>query len=116
MQKVRIYHNPKCSKSRAVLELLEAREVDLEVVNYLEQPLTVQELQDLFSKMRVSPREVMRTDVPTYQEQRLSDEKLSDKELIAAIATEPALLNRPIVVTEKGAKLCRTIELVQTLL
>lgn len=111
-----IYHNPHCSKSRAVLEWLTKQEVEVEVISYLEQPLTGQELQDLFEKMAVSPREVMRTDVPAYQEQGLSDEKLSDKELIAAIVAEPALLNRPIVVTEKGAKLCRPIELVETLL
>ncbi len=113
---VKIYHNPRCSKSREVLALLRERGIEPTVIEYLNTPLNIDELRELFDAAQLSVRAAMRTKEKEYQELGLADERLSDDELLAAIAAHPRLMNRPFVVTEKGARLCRPTELVKEIL
>ncbi|MBV9904244.1 MAG: arsenate reductase (glutaredoxin), partial [Alphaproteobacteria bacterium] len=117
-----IYHNPKCSNSRGALALLEAKGLKPKIVEYVKTPLTLAQLKDLAAQLaRTAGAKwpglrdgMMRTKEPAYAELKL--DKASDAALLKAIAEHPALMNRPIVVTAKGARLCRPPELVQEIL
>lgn len=112
---VTVYHNPSCSNSRKALEIIRAHGIEPHIVEYLKTPLTPQELRHLiYDQMRAKVREVMRIKEPVYAEMNLAN--ADDDTLLAAIAAHPILLNRPIVVTPKGAKLCRPGEMVEGLL
>ena len=111
---VTIYHNPHCSNSRKALELILERGIKPVVVAYLKTPLKQPELKALLARLGVPLREVMRAKEPLYAELDLAS--ASEGALLDAIAAHPALLNRPIVVTDKGAKLCRPGETVLDLL
>ena len=113
--KVTIYHNPNCSNSRKALEIIRAHGIEPHIVEYLKTPLTPQKLRHLIKdEMHVPVRDVMRDKEPAYAEMAL--DKADDDTLLAAIAAHPILMNRPIVVTPKGALLCRPGELVEELL
>jgi arsenate reductase (glutaredoxin) len=112
--KVTIYHNSQCSNSRKALELIRAKGIEPKIIEYLKTPLSPNQLHHLVQQMHVSVREVMRTNEPAYAEMKLDG--ADDDSLLAAMAAHPILLNRPIVVTEKGAKLCRPGEAVEGLL
>jgi arsenate reductase len=107
-----VYHNPKCSNSRGVLDILRERGFAPRVVEYLETPLDAGQLAALAAACQVPVRELMRSKEAVYAERRLDDPALDDDALIAAIVAHPVLLNRPIVVTPLGAKLCRPPETV----
>ncbi len=110
-----IYHNPSCSNSRKALEIIRARGIEPKIVEYLKTPLTPQKLRHLIrEELQVPVRDVMRTKEAAYAEMKL--EEADDDTLFCAIAAHPILLNRPIVVTAKGAKLCRPGETVEDLL
>jgi len=111
---VTIYHNPQCSNSRKALDIIRARGIEPKVIEYLKTPLTQQQLRQLIHAMNVPVRDVMRTQEAAYGEMKLDG--ADDDTLFAAIAAHPILLNRPIVVTGKGAKLCRPGETVEALL
>ncbi|WP_395024756.1 arsenate reductase (glutaredoxin) [Comamonas odontotermitis] len=111
-----IYHNARCSNSRGALTLLQERGITPHVVDYLQQPLDVLQLAQLIAQLGVPVRDVMRSKEAIYQELGLDDPTWSDAQLIDHIAAHPILLNRPIVVTDKGARLCRPPELVLELL
>lgn len=111
---VTIYHNPSCSHSRKALEIIREKGIEPKIVEYLKTPLAPNELRALVKKMHVPVREVMRTQEPVYAQMKLDG--VDDDCLMAAIAAHPILLNRPIVVTDKGAKLCRPGEVVAGLL
>lgn len=111
-----IYHNARCSNSRGALALLQERGITPQVVDYLQQPLDAQQLAQLIAQLGVPVRDVMRSKETVYQELGLDDPTWSDAQLIDHIAAHPILLNRPIVVTGKGARLCRPPELVLELL
>jgi arsenate reductase len=111
---VTIYHNPRCSNSRRCLEIIREEGIEPTIVEYLQHPPGTVELERLFGKMGVSVREAVRSKEPEYAELHLKDS--NDAALLKAVATHPILLNRPIVVTDKGAKLCRPPELVRALL
>ncbi len=113
---VTIYHNARCSNSRGALALLQEHGITPHVVDYLKEPLSAQQLTDLIAQLGVSVRDVMRSKEAIYQTLDLGRSSLTDAELIAQIAAHPVLLNRPIVVTAKGAKLCRPPELVLNIL
>ncbi|MBY5034960.1 arsenate reductase (glutaredoxin) [Streptococcus gallolyticus] len=115
MEKVTIYHNPNCGTSRNVLALLQACGLEVEVINYLETPPTEEKLKELLAQMEITARELLRTNVPPYETLGLSDE-LKEDAIISAMMTEPILINRPIVVTSKGVKLCRPSEAVLEIL
>lgn len=99
---VTIYHNPRCSKSRQTLALLEENGVKPEVVLYLETPPNADALRGLLSKLGITARQLLRTGEDAYKENSLSDASLSEDALIQAMVDHPKLIERPIVV--KGAK------------
>ncbi|WP_162063283.1 arsenate reductase (glutaredoxin) [Vibrio taketomensis] len=98
-----IYHNPRCSKSRETLALVEAQGIELQVVKYLETPLSVTELKQLFSQLELADvRAMMRTKEAIYKELELA--QASDDALFEAMAATPILIERPIVVANGKAK------------
>ena len=111
---VTIYHNPKCSNSRDALEIIRRAGIEPTIVEYLDAPLTAADIAALLAAMKAKPRDIMRAKESIFAELHLDG--ASDAQLIEAIAANPILLNRPIVVTDKGARLCRPPELVRDLL
>ncbi|MDW6017786.1 arsenate reductase (glutaredoxin) [Vibrio plantisponsor] len=112
-----IYHNPKCSKSRETLALLEQNSVQPEVVKYLEAPLSVELLKSLYAQLGVaSVRDMMRTKEDIYKELSLGDASVSDDQLFAAMVENPKLIERPIVVANGKARLGRPPEQVLEIL
>jgi arsenate reductase len=111
---VTLYLNPLCGTSRAVLEFLRGRGIQPVVIEYLNTPLTRAELAALIKTMKVPVRDVVRAKEPLYAELKLDG--ADDAALLDAMAAHPILLNRPIVVTPKGAKLCRPSETVNALI
>jgi arsenate reductase len=102
MSKITIYHNPRCSKSRQTLQLLEENGVSPEIVLYLETPPSADEINGLLKKLGLSARELLRKGEDAYKENNLKDTSLTDEQLVAAMAEFPKLIERPIVV--KGSK------------
>jgi arsenate reductase len=93
-----IYHNPRCSKSRQTLQLLNENNEQAEVIEYLKTPPDAETLKDILTKLGMQPRQLMRTKEALYQELKLDDEGLSDEQLINAMVEHPKLIERPIVV------------------
>jgi arsenate reductase len=116
MSKVTIYHNPLCGTSRNVLQILRDQELEPEVIEYLKAPPTKAKLKELIAKMGVPVRDVLRRKGTPYDELGLDDPSLSDEQLLDAMVAHPILINRPIVVTPKGVKLCRPSETVREIL
>ena len=116
MSDITIFHNNRCSNSRGALELLRARGIEPNIVDYIATPLTAPELAELVAHLGVPVRELLRTKEAAYQELGLDQPAVSDAQILLAVAQHPQLLNRPIVVTPKGAALCRPPEKVLTLL
>ncbi|AHG18973.1 arsenate reductase [Chania multitudinisentens RB-25] len=117
MKNVTLYHNPRCSKSRETLALLEQRGVEPNVVLYLETPLSVEELKKLLRELGFSSaRELMRKKEDLYKELKLADESLSEEQLLQAMVANPKLIERPIVVKGNQARLGRPPELVLEIL
>jgi arsenate reductase len=112
--KATIYHNPKCSTSRNVLAILRERGIEPTIVEYLKNPLDRHEIIKLVQLMGVPVRDVVRAKEPLYAELKLA--KVDDDTLLQAMVLHPILLNRPIVITPKGAKLCRPSETVAEIL
>ncbi|MCD1647711.1 arsenate reductase (glutaredoxin) [Marinobacter adhaerens] len=112
----RIFHNPRCSKSRQTLELLTERGIEPEIIRYLETPPTEQELKDILNALDLRPRELMRIKEKEYKEQGLNNPDLSDEQLIAAMAATPKLIERPIVIANGKAALGRPPENVLSIL
>ena len=103
--KVRIYHNPRCSKSRAALELLTARGLDIEVVHYLDNPPTATTLRQLLRKLDSPAASLLRTAEPEFR--RYAGRALSDDEIIELLVQHPKLLQRPIVEVATAARIGR---------
>src|SRR6185295_1159938 len=97
-----IYHNPRCSKSRQTLQLLQQHGVDPEIILYLAQPPNKKQLKELLKKIGIGARELLRKGEDEYRENGLGDPSLSEDALIAAMSAHPQLIERPIVV--KGAR------------
>lgn len=110
MSTVVIYHNPRCSKSRATLRLLEERGMAPLVIEYLHQVPSVEQLQQILDLLKMTPREIMRRGEAEYQANNLDNPDLSDDELIAAITQNPKLLERPIVLANGKAAIGRPPE------
>ena len=111
-----IYHNPKCGTSRKVLEILRERGVEPRVIDYLADPPDRAEIARLVEKLGLGVRDLLRRRGTPYDELGLDDPKLSETTLLDTIAEHPILMERPVVVTEKGAKICRPAEVVNTLI
>ncbi|WP_120993422.1 arsenate reductase (glutaredoxin) [Stutzerimonas urumqiensis] len=116
MTELLLYHNPRCSKSRGALDLLETQGHTPHVVRYLETPPTVEELRELVGKLGIAPRGLLRTGEPEYASLGLANPSLSDEELLAAMATHPKLIERPILVVGDNAVIGRPPERVLELL
>ena len=112
----RIYHNPKCSTSRKVLEALREAGEEPEIIEYLKTPPTKSELKDLLKRMKMRPRDLLRKKEPLYKELKLDDEKKTDEQIIDAMLAHPILIERPIVVTKKGVRLSRPPKIVNEIL
>lgn len=97
MTDLTLYHNPRCSKSRGALELLEARGLAPNVVRYLETPLSAAQIKALLGKLGISARQLLRTAEDEYKMLQLADESPSEAQLIDAIAQHPKLMERPIL-------------------
>ncbi len=113
--KATIWHNPNCSKSRAALETLRARDdIDLEIVDYLKNPPSRDKLAQLYSDAGIAPREGVRTQGTDAKERGLTE--ADDDTVLDAMAAEPKLIERPLVETEKGVRLCRPTERIEEIL
>ncbi len=95
----KIYHNPRCSKSRQTLQLLEEHNIQPEIIEYLKTPPSEAELKAILKALNMTPRELIRKGEAEYKDNHLGDESLSDEQLIAAMLKYPKLIERPIVIT-----------------
>ena len=109
MQNVKIWHNPRCSKSRNAITLLEEKGVDAEVIKYLETPPTKEELKEMLKMLGISARELMRTKEDIYKALNLKEVNDEEK-LIDAMVSNPKLIERPIVIKDGKAAIGRPIE------
>lgn len=113
---VTIFHNPRCSKSRATLELLRQRGIEPTIVEYLDNPPDEDTIRQLLSLLGIAPRELMRRNEPEYAEQELDDPSLGEAELVSALHRYPKLIERPIVVANDQARIGRPPESVLDIL
>lgn len=116
MTDLTLYHNPRCSKSRGALELLEARGLQPTVVRYLETPPTAAELTALLAKLQLPARDLLRTGEDDYKALNLADASLTEAQLIAAMVEHPKLIERPILIAGDKAVIGRPPERVLELL
>ncbi|MFD2229130.1 arsenate reductase (glutaredoxin) [Alkalimarinus sediminis] len=105
-----IYHNPRCSKSRQTLALLEEKGITPEIVLYLETPPTTEQIKDILNKLSIQPRQLMRVKEALYKENNLADDTLTEDQLIQAMVKFPKLIERPIVLANNKAALGRPPE------
>ena len=115
-EKLVIYHNPRCSKSRQTLEILQQHERNPEIVEYLEHPPEREELKRILGMLGISARDLLRKTESIYQDANLDDDSLNDDEIIEAMCEYPALMQRPIVVQGDRAVIGRPPEKVLELL
>ena len=116
MNQVTIYHNPKCGTSRNTLALIRNAGIEPQVIHYLETPPTREELVQLIAACGKAVREVLRSKGEVYDALKLDDAKWTDDELLDFMIAHPILINRPIVVTPMGTRLCRPSEQVLDIL
>lgn len=115
--KVTIYHNPRCSKSRQTLQLLEERALEPSVVEYLKEPPDKQTLEEILTQLDIGPRDLMRKNESIYKDLKLDDPSLDRDALIQAMLDNPILIERPIVVVdEQKAALGRPPENILTII
>lgn len=108
--KPQIYHNPRCSKSRQTLQLLEDKNVDVDIIEYLKTPPDASTLDRILTQLGLEPRQLMRTKESEYKELGLDDPNLDRNSLIEAMVKTPKLIERPIVITDKGVAIGRPPE------
>ena len=116
MKDITIYHNPACGTSRNVLGLIRGAGIEPRVIEYLKTPPDRATLESLIAQMNIRPRDLLGEKGTPYAELGLGEDRWSDAELIGQMLAHPILINRPIVVTRRGAKLCRPSETVMDLL
>jgi len=108
--KSQIYHNPRCSKSRQTLQLLEDNNIDTEIVEYLQNPPDAETLEKILTQLGIEPRQLIRTNEAEYKELGLDNPDLGRASLIDAMIKTPKLIERPIVITDKGIAIGRPPE------
>jgi arsenate reductase len=108
--KVQILHNPRCSKSRATLQILRDNGVEPEIILYQETPPNVEQLRSILAKLNMQPRQLIRKGQSEYKEMGLDNEQLSDDQLLAAMVNTPILIERPIVLAKGKAAIGRPPE------
>ena len=111
-----IYHNPMCGTSRKTLEILKNEGVDVTVIDYLKTPPSKAELKRLYDRAGITAREGLRAKEPLAEELGLLRPDISDEEILNAMMEHPILIQRPLVETDKGARLCRPQDEVRILL
>ncbi|MDH0288290.1 arsenate reductase (glutaredoxin) [Pseudomonas sp. GD04087] len=116
MSQISLFHNPRCSKSRGALELLEERGIQPDIVRYLETPASAAELKALLGKLGIGARQLLRTGEDEYKELELANPALSDEQLIQAMASHPKLIERPILIVGDKAVIGRPPEKVLEIL
>ncbi len=116
MTELTLYHNPRCSKSRAALQLLEERDLQPVVVHYLDTPPSAAQLREVLEKLGLPPRGLLRSGEVEYRELGLANQALSDEQLIAAMAAHPRLIERPILIAGDRAVIGRPPENILELL
>lgn len=112
MSRVTIYHNPECGTSRNTLAMIRQSGEEPEIIEYLKTPPTRERLIELMAAMKIMPRQLLREKGTPYVALELGNPKWTDEELIDFMMAHPILINRPIVVTPKGVRLCRPSEVV----
>ena len=108
--KVTIYHNPRCSKSRQTLELLQSKGIEPEIIEYLKTPPAKSKLKEILKLLKMEPRELMRKNEDEYKKAKLDNPKLKKDDLIDAMVKHPILIERPIVVANGKAAIGRPPE------
>ena len=114
--KATIYHNPRCGTSRKTLEILEQSGADITIIDYLETPPSTDELRRLYARAGISPREGLRAKESLAQDLDLVSGAVSDDALLDALVENPILIERPLVETDKGVRLCRPQDKVREIL
>ncbi len=114
--KATIYHNPSCGTSRKTLEILREAGCDVRIREYLKDPPSRDELQRLYDRAGISPRDGLRANEPLADELGLNRAEVTDAEVLAAMMAHPILIDRPLVETDKGARLCRPQDVVREIL
>ncbi len=113
---ITLYHNPRCSKSRATLQLLQSNGHEPTIIEYLTTPPTEQELAQIIAMLGIRPRDLMRKNEEAFKTNALDDPELSDEQLIAVMVANPILIERPVVVTNGRAAIGRPPESVLEIL
>lgn len=116
MEEMTIYHNPNCGTSRNVLAMIRHAGIEPKVIEYLIEPPTRKELVQLISDCGLTAKQVLRSNVPEYEKHALGRDDISQEAIVDAMMQDPILINRPIVVSARGTKLCRPSEEVLQLL
>ncbi|MGF1549004.1 MAG: arsenate reductase (glutaredoxin) [Sphingomonadaceae bacterium] len=114
--KATIYHNPKCGTSRTTLAILEEKDAEIEIIEYLKNPPSREELKRLYERAGISPREGLRVKEQKALELGLFEPEVEDERILDAMMEHPVLINRPLVETEKGVRLCRPPDVVLEIL
>ena len=109
-EKTQIFHNPRCSKSRQTLELLKGKGIEPEIIEYLQKPPDIEELEHILTLLKLEPRQLMRTHEKEYSKLELGNPKLSRDQLIRAMVDHPILIERPIVIRNNRAMIGRPPE------
>ena len=110
-----IYHNPRCSKSRQTLEILDQHDLETKIVLYLDNPPSAEEIASILNKLELSPRDILRKGEDAYKELNLKNDKLTNKDLINFMVENPKLIERPIVIRGDKAVIGRPPENVLSL-
>jgi len=116
MSEITIYHNPQCSNSRGALALIRERGIEPTIIEYLKAPPSKEQLKIMMADAGITPRDLLRAKEMVYAELGLDDAKWTDDELVDFMLQYPVLMNRPVVVTALGTRLCRPPELVLEIL
>ncbi len=114
--KAKIYHNPMCGTSRKTLEILRDNGFDVWIQEYMKSPPTRDELERLYNRAGITPREGLRAKEPLAEELNLNRPDITDDEVLDAMIQHPILINRPLVETGKGVRLCRPQDLVREII
>ena len=114
--KVTIYHNPNCGTSRNTLAMIREKGIEPEVIEYVKNPPTAEKLKSMLKRMGMGIRDILRRNGTPYDELKLDDPSLSDEQLVEMVMKHPILMQRPIVETERGVRLCRPPEKVHEVL
>lgn len=107
---IKIFHNPRCTKSRQTLSLIEEKGIEPEIIEYLKEPPSKEQLKQILSMLNMTPRQLMRTKEKEYREKGLDNPQLTEDQLIDAMINTPKLIERPIVICEGKAAIGRPPE------